>query len=139
MGSSGTMGGSLSHEYHYISKIGEDHLLFCKKCGYSGNTELSGKEDCPNCGNKETDIKTGIEVGHTFLLGEKYSDPLKANYLNSNSKAVALQMGSYGLGLSRIIAASIEVLSEEQEMRWPKSIVPYKIIIVTPKVQKLLS
>jgi prolyl-tRNA synthetase len=75
-----------------------------------------------------------FKVGHTFLLGDKYSKPLKATYLSSNGKPEVLQMGSYGLGLSRILAAAVEVLSSEQEIRWPPSLAPYNVIILPPKV-----
>ncbi|RZC40458.1 proline--tRNA ligase, mitochondrial, partial [Asbolus verrucosus] len=72
-------------------------------------------------------------VGHTFLLGEKYSKPFNTTYLASDGKPRIIQMGSYGLGLSRILAATVEVLSNEQEMRWPPVLAPYNIIIIPPK------
>jgi prolyl-tRNA synthetase len=133
LGSSGTMGGELSHEYHYKADIGEDKILTCPKCSYSANTEISGEKQCPKCGNQSIEISFGIEVGHTFLLGDKYSKPFKATYLSSNGKPEVLQMGSYGLGLSRILAAAVEVLSSEQEIRWPPSLAPYNVIILPPK------
>lgn len=73
-------------------------------------------------------------MGHTFLLGDKYSKPLKAFYLTQENKPNVLQMGSYGLGLSRIIAAAVEVLSSEHEIRWPKILAPYTVVIIPPKV-----
>ncbi|KAJ8943704.1 hypothetical protein NQ314_009677 [Rhamnusium bicolor] len=81
----------------------------------------------------ESAKRTYEKVGHTFFLGDKYSRPLKANFLSKNAKPEVLQMGCYGLGLSRIVAASIEVLSLEQEMRWPDVLVPYDVIILPPK------
>lgn len=75
-----------------------------------------------------------LQVGHTFLLGDKYSVPLHATYLTDTKEPTNLQMGSYGLGLSRILAASLEVLSSEQEMRWPDALVPYTVLIIPPKV-----
>lgn len=68
------------------------------------------------------------------MLGDKYSKPLNATYLNKDAKSEFLQMGSYGLGLSRILAASVEVLSNEQEMRWPEILAPYTVLILPPKV-----
>ncbi|XP_017782213.1 PREDICTED: probable proline--tRNA ligase, mitochondrial [Nicrophorus vespilloides] len=135
LGTTGNMGGSISNEFHFISKIGEDKILSCGSCGYRANVELAGDElQCPVCGNNDKDlIKNGIEVGHTFLLGEKYSKPLNANFMGINSNAVALQMGSYGLGISRILAAAIEVGSLEHEIRWPDVLAPYSIIIISPK------
>ncbi|EEZ98764.2 probable proline--tRNA ligase, mitochondrial [Tribolium castaneum] len=133
VGCSGHMGGELSHEYHYKADVGEDKILTCNKCNYSANTEVSGEEKCPNCGNTSVKIHLGIEVGHTFLLGEKYSKPLNATFLNNHGKPDVLQMGSYGLGLSRILAAVIEVMSSEQEIRWPQILSPYSVIILPPK------
>lgn len=132
------MGGYLSHEYHYISEIGEDHILNCSNCGCWSNTEL-GKGKCPKCNKTgNVNIQNGIEVGHTFLLGDKYSKPLKAVYLSKKQKFVTLQMGSYGLGLSRIMAAAIEVLSNDYEMRWPIALAPFTVLIVPSKVNFIL-
>lgn len=70
-------------------------------------------------------------------MGEKYSRPLGATYLSSEGKPIALQMGCYGLGMSRILAASIEVLSSDNEIRWPYVLAPFKAIIIPPKVSIL--
>ncbi|KAJ8984706.1 hypothetical protein NQ317_004967 [Molorchus minor] len=134
LGTSGTMGGNLSHEYHYLAHVGEDRILLCQNCNYLANVQLSGSCKCPKCGEQtKLDIKNSIEVGHTFFLGVKYSKSLKAHFLSKNAKPEVLQMGSYGMGLSRLIAASVEVLSTEQEMRWPDSLAPYNIVILPPK------
>lgn len=131
----GNIGGSISHEYQFPSEIGEDRIFLCKKCHYSANIELSGTEKCPKChtAGDGTVISAGIEVGHTFLLGEKYSAPLKSKVLGVDGKPSVLQMGSYGLGVSRILAAAVEVLSSENAMRWPVSIAPYSVAIIPPK------
>lgn len=76
-------------------------------------------------------------MAHTFLLGEKYSKPLNALYLTKDAQQNVLQMGSYGIGLTRLIAASIEILSLEQEMRWPDVLVPFSVVILPPKVIKI--
>ncbi|KAK5650555.1 hypothetical protein RI129_001584 [Pyrocoelia pectoralis] len=133
IGSVGAMGGSLSHEYHYKADIGEDQLISCSKCGFYANTDFGGSDKCSHCNSDNIDISTAIEVGHTFLLGDKYSKALMANYFNEKRRSVPLQMGSYGLGVSRILAAAIEVLSQEQEMRWPLLLAPYTVIIIPPK------
>lgn len=133
-GSSGVMGGFLTHEYHYIAKVGEDRLLLCSNCGYAINTQLSGIDCCPSCKNcTNIEIKPGIEVGHTFLLGDRYSKPLKVHYITEKGTTKTLQMGSYGLGLSRLIAAAIETLSNEYEIRWPKLLAPYRVLLIPPK------
>lgn len=129
------MGGNYSHEFHYLADIGEDKILNCPKCEYSANFELLSFHDrCPKCDHTNVDITFGIEVGHTFLLGEKYSQPLHATFLSHEGKPFAIQMGSYGLGLTRILAAALEVLSTEQEMKWPAALAPFAVIILPPKV-----
>lgn len=134
-GSSGQMGGNHSHEFHYLSDIGEDKILNCLKCKYSANVELlSSANKCPKCDNTDVSISFGVEVGHTFLLGEKYSEPLNATFLSQEGKSHSIQMGSYGLGLTRILAAALEVLSTEKEMRWPIELAPFTSIIIPPKV-----
>lgn len=62
LGSSGHMGGNLSHEYHYKADVGEDKILSCPKCNYFANVEVSGEQECPKCGNTSVEISSGIEV-----------------------------------------------------------------------------
>ncbi|KAI5741805.1 hypothetical protein M8J76_017207 [Diaphorina citri] len=67
----------------------------------------------------------GIEVAHTFLLGTKYSEALGAHYTTQDNTRVPLILGSYGIGVSRLLAASLELLSTDHELRWPLAIAPY--------------
>lgn len=61
------MGGSLSHEYHYLADIGEDEIVTCSNCNYSANIQLVGREKCPKCdSNNKLEISKGIEVKHYF-------------------------------------------------------------------------
>lgn len=79
---------------------------------------------------------TFTQVGHTFLLGDKYSQVLNAVYTTHDGLNQVCQMGCYGIGVSRILAASIEVLSNENDIRWPKLIAPYSVCILGPKVKE---
>ena len=143
-GETGAIGGSMSHEYHFLSDIGQDDILKCQDCNFGSNSELlkalEDKSKCPKCPKNENSVhdcnlvnSKGIEVGHTFLLGDKYSKIFKARFQGGQGKPEVLQMGCYGLGVSRILAASVEVLSSENCLVWPESIVPYKIAILAPK------
>ncbi|HAU69238.1 MAG: proline--tRNA ligase [Arenicella sp.] len=76
-------------------------------------------------------ITRGIEVGHIFQLGQKYSEPLGANCLDSQGKAVTMTMGTYGIGISRIVAAAIEQNFDDNGIIWPQSIAPFEIVITT--------
>ena len=134
-GDTGSIGGTVSHEYHFISQIGQDELVLCQNCGYGANLELitDGGKICPSCGNSELQISKGIEVGHTFFLGDKYSKIFGAKFIQKNGKPEVLEMGCYGIGVSRILAASLEVLSNESELSWPAEIVPYQVVLIAPK------
>ena len=84
---------------------------------------------CPKCGGK-IHFKKGIEIGNTFKLGTKYSEKLGLNYLDKENKLHPVQMGCYGIGVGRIIAACIEQSHDEKGIIWPMSIAPYKVAIV---------
>ncbi|XP_017071644.1 probable proline--tRNA ligase, mitochondrial isoform X2 [Drosophila eugracilis] len=134
----GMMGGSVSHEYHYVSPVGEDTLLQCSSCGFAGNSEVLETDPqstacCPSC--KSSDLKEvrGVEVAHTFLLGDRYSKPLGATFLNTSGKPQSLVMGCYGIGITRVIAAALEVLSSDQELHWPRLLAPYDVCLIGPK------
>jgi prolyl-tRNA synthetase len=88
-------------------------------------------EACPECSDGTLGQKMGIEVGHIFKLGTKYSDALDATVLDENGKKVPLIMGCYGIGTSRIIAAVIEQMHDERGILWPKELSPFQIQIVT--------
>ncbi|MEO0368514.1 MAG: proline--tRNA ligase [Pseudomonadota bacterium] len=81
-------------------------------------------------------IKRGIEVGHIFQLGKKYSEPLNATCLGTDGKAVTLTMGTYGIGISRIVAAAIEQNFDDNGIIWPQAIAPFEIVITTIGYQK---
>lgn len=88
-------------------------------------------------------IKRGIEVGHIFQLGTKYSKALNVTVLDENGKAQVLPMGCYGIGVSRVVAAAIEQNHDAQGIIWPDAIAPFQIALVpmnqhkSPRVQEL--
>ena len=87
-------------------------------------------DHCPECETGTLEIQTGIEVGHIFKLGTKYSESMGATYLDENGKAQPVVMGSYGIGITRIVAAAIEQGYDENGIIWTKALAPYKIIIL---------
>ncbi len=86
-------------------------------------------DDSPD-GKGQLTIKRGIEVGHIFQLGTKYSEAMKANVLGENGKSVTLSMGCYGIGVSRIVAAAIEQNHDKYGIIWPDNIAPFQVAIV---------
>ena len=81
-------------------------------------------------GKGHLSIARGIEVGHVFSLGTKYADAMKATVLDHQGKAVALQMGCYGLGVSRVVAAAIEQNHDERGIIWPAPLAPFDIALL---------
>ncbi len=91
---------------------------------------LVGEGDvCPKCGHK---IKTaqGVEVGHIFKLGTKYSESLGLKYLDENGKSNVVVMGCYGIGITRCLAAAIEQNNDENGIIWPVALAPYQAIVI---------
>lgn len=82
------------------------------------------------CGNGTLSIKRGIEVGHIFQLGTKYSEALKATVLDENGKNHVMPMGCYGIGVTRIVASAIEQNHDKFGIIWPESIAPFQLAIV---------
>ena len=86
--------------------------------------------------NKENQLFTkGIEVGHIFYFGDKYSQPLKCSVDLQDGKKVNVKMGSYGIGVSRLVGAIIEAKFSKNIMRWPDSVCPFQVAII-PSLQK---
>ncbi|XP_047443871.1 probable proline--tRNA ligase, mitochondrial [Mugil cephalus] len=131
----GNIGGTLSHEFQLPADAGEDRLLLCGNCSFSANVETVSSDgtDCPQCKTGTLVESKGIEVGHTFYLSKKYSEIFKAEFRDAQNKIVVTEMGCYGLGVTRILAAAIEVMSTEEEIRWPGLIAPYQVCVIPPK------
>lgn len=131
----GNIGGKLSHEFQLPADIGEDRILVCGNCSFSANVETMSSDgtDCPKCRNGTLVESKGIEVGHTFYLGKKYSHVFNAIFSNNQNKPSIAEMGCYGLGVTRILAAAIEVMSTEEAIRWPGLLAPYQVCVVPPK------
>jgi len=84
---------------------------------------------CPHCGGKVSKAR-GIEVGQVFKLFTKYSEALKATYLDESGKPKPMQMGCYGVGVSRTMAAAVEQYNDENGIIWPAAIAPYHVLVV---------
>lgn len=141
----GEIGGDLSHEFHVLADTGESLLYYDKKFDllvedlvgdidklkslYAATEEKHDPENCP-IAEKDLAVKRGIEVGHIFNFGDKYSTSMKAMVNNNEGKQVPLQMGSYGIGVSRLVAAIIEVSHDDKGIIWPMQVAPFKASII---------
>ena len=97
--------------------------------------EVVEGDPCPD-GNGTLQIKRGIEVGHIFQLGCKYSEAMKAQVLDENGKNVTMTMGCYGIGVSRVVAAAIEQNHDDRGITWPQAMAPFQLAIVPLNMQK---
>ena len=92
-------------------------------------------EGCPRCNNGKLESARGIEAGHVFKLGKKYSESMGATYLDENGKTKTMTMGCYGIGVSRTMAAAIEQNNDENGIIWPMSIAPYLVDVIPANIK----
>ena len=147
---SGAIGGADSEEFHVLADSGEDLLAFSDKSDYAINAELLIEsksdqdpgslegQDSPD-GKGKLKLKRGIEVGHIFKLGRKYSESMKLTIQSENGN-IHPEMGCYGIGISRIVAAAIEQSHDDKGIIWSKEISPYTtaLVEINPKGEKNL-
>ena len=153
---SGAIGGSGSKELMVIADSGEDTIAICDSCEYGANIEvfmdldaqddeaeavvytdikeLKGDDNCPHCSGKLS-LTKGIEVGHIFKLGTTYSKPLGCTYLDENGKSQDMIMGTYGMGVSRLMAAVIEQHNDERGCIWTPATAPYMVNILVSNIK----
>ncbi|TAL12641.1 MAG: proline--tRNA ligase [Nitrospirae bacterium] len=131
----GLIGGTSSHEFMVLADTGEDGIAVCDACEYAANVEhaavrnATGGEACPRCA-KPLRIVRGIEVGHVFMLGTKYSEKMKAVYLDKQGQDRAIVMGCYGIGVGRTAAAAIEQNHDAKGIIWPAPIAPFHVHVL---------
>ena len=147
---SGAIGGADSEEFHVLADSGEDLLAFSNKSDYAINAELLIEsksdqdpgslegQDSPD-GKGKLKLKRGIEVGHIFKLGRKYSESMKLT-IQSEKRNIHPEMGCYGIGISRIVAAAIEQSHDDKGIIWSKEISPYTtaLVEINPKGEENL-
>jgi prolyl-tRNA synthetase len=101
---------------------------------YADLRMVTAEDPCPRCGG-ELRLSRGIEVGHVFRLGTKYSKALKATFLDASGKEQLLVMGCYGIGVGRTAAAAIEQHHDDDGIVWPVSIAPFEVYVVPVNVK----
>ncbi len=155
----GPIGGDMSHEFLILADTGESQVFCHKKyldleipegdidfsdhaalqetvdkftAEYAATDEMHDEAKGAELGD---DLMTarGIEVGHIFNFGTKYSEPMKAVVTTSEGKEVAVEMGSYGIGVSRLVGGIIEASHDENGIIWPESVAPFKVGLINLK------
>ncbi|MBE7035623.1 MAG: proline--tRNA ligase, partial [Ruminococcaceae bacterium] len=125
--------GANESDYHYENVNASD---FEPKAIADLRTIVAG-DVCPKCG-QPVETTRGVEVGHIFKLGRKYTEALDCTYLDENGKAETPIMGCYGIGVNRTLAAVIEQYNDENGIIWPVSAAPYQVIVVPVNSQDAL-
>jgi prolyl-tRNA synthetase len=156
----GPIGGDLSHEFVILADTGESKIYSDKRIFdvdvesydaseksiekmrsefgkyYAVTDDKFNKKEFDQKVNKKDQLETrGIEVGHIFYFGDKYSKPLNGIVSTKEGPSVAVKMGSYGVGVSRLVGAIIEAKYNNEIMVWPNSIAPFQVAII-PNVKK---
>ncbi|MGM0420533.1 MAG: proline--tRNA ligase [Bacillota bacterium] len=119
--------GANKKDYHFINVTPQQDLDNIED--YTVLRKVQAGDVCPKCQGR-LEIKSGIEVGHIFKLGTKYSESMDATYLDENGRETPIVMGSYGIGVTRLVAAAIEQYHDDKGIIWPVPIAPFKVIIL---------
>jgi len=122
-----------THEFQVLSPVGEDTIYLCKECGYAENkevTKLKKGDACPKCKGEITEEKS-IEVGNIFPLGTKYSEAFDLKFTDSKGQRKPVVMGSYGIGLGRVMGTVVEIFHDEKGIMWPQAIAPFQVHLLT--------
>lgn len=129
---SGNIGGSSSEEFMILCDIGEDTIVYSDSSDFASNSELCDLPvGAPSPDGKGT-IKhaKGIEAGHIFKLGTKYSEPMKATFIDKDGKTKPIIMGCYGIGVSRLLMAILEQHYQDEKAVWPKEVRPFDVHVL---------
>ena len=156
----GPIGGDLSHEFVILAETGESQIFADKRIFeidlnkydftdeslskvrkdftsfYAVTDEKFSEKKFNEQVDNKNQIKTkGIEVGHIFYFGDKYSKPMNCLIDDKSGKKISVKMGSYGIGVSRLVGAAIEANYNDDVMKWPKPISPFDVVIL-PSINK---
>jgi len=121
-----------SYEFQTVASVGEDTIYICPKCKVAINQELIKENpECWNCGGKLSEKKKAIETANIFKLKEKYTKPFDFKFTDKDGKKKLVMMGCYGMGISRLMGAVVEVSHDEKGMIWPESIAPFEFHLIS--------
>ena len=127
-------GGSFSKysdEFQTTTDAGEDIIYICRKCQLAINKEIKTENSvCPKCKGSDFEEKKAVEVGNIFKLGTKYSLPFDLKFRDKDGSEKPVIMGCFGIGLSRLMGAVVEVSHDEKGIIWPKAVAPFIVHLI---------
>lgn len=133
--SGGSFSKKISYEFMILTDAGEDDILYCERCDYCVNVEVSQGlkegDECPKCHATGLKKARASEVGNVFDLGQKYGKDFDLGYLDKEGNKQFPIMGCYGLGISRVMGILVEKFHDEKGILWPEEIAPYKFYLIS--------
>ena len=129
-----------THEFQVLSEAGEDTIYWCDSCDFAQNKEIAqGKsgEVCPKCKKGKIAESKSIEVGNIFRFGTVYSEKMNVTYTDRDGKKKPAYLGSYGIGVTRLMGTLVEVSNDEKGIIWPEQVTPYQVhlLVISDKSQ----
>ena len=124
---------NITHEFQVIAESGEDTIYYCESCDFAQNKEIAKVREgdkCPKC--KKGTIKTAksIEVGNILRFGTSYSEKMGLYFTDSNDKKNLAFLGSYGIGITRLLGTLVEIYHDEKGIIWPEAVAPYQVHLI---------
>lgn len=122
-----------THEFQVVCDAGEDEIYVCESCGYAENKEISKLSEgsrCNKCGGSIR-LEKSIEVGNIFPLGQKYSRDFNLKFKDKNGNENYVIMGSYGIGIGRLMGTIVELFNDSNGIIWPEEVAPALVYLIS--------
>ena len=116
-----------SHEFNVLTPAGEVNLVYCGACSFAQNEEViqGNLKKCPLCGSSDVKTDKAVEIGNIFDLHTRFSNSFKLTYVDKNGENRPIVMGCYGIGITRLLGAIVEVYHKDDLIQWPLSVTPF--------------
>ncbi|RJQ24826.1 hypothetical protein C4577_06810 [Candidatus Parcubacteria bacterium] len=122
-----------THEFQAFCETGEDIIYYCENCDFAENKEIAKVkegEDCPKCKEGTIKVARSIEVGNIFRFGTAYSQKMNITYTDVKGEKQYPYLGSYGIGVTRLIGTIVELFHDDRGIIWPENVAPYKVHLI---------
>jgi prolyl-tRNA synthetase len=121
-----------THEFQVFCETGEDTIYYCERCDFAQNKEIVEVKDgdkCPKCGRGKVEATKAVEVGNIFRFGKIYSKKMNVVYSGKDGQREYPYLGSYGIGLTRLMGVAVELFHDDRGIIWPEAIAPYRVYL----------
>lgn len=124
---------NMTHEFQVLCETGEDTIFYCDKCKFAQNKEVFnsvGGSLCPKCKKSKIIEQKAIEAGNIFRFGQVYSKKMNVAFADKGGKQEFPYLGSYGIGLTRLLGVAVELFNDTRGIIWPETIAPYDVHLI---------